>query len=76
MRLCHVCVTCALCYAAALRLPAQHAHFLPSPQGNLFVVGDPDQSIYEWRGADMDNMTCQLKIDYPDIQVCMYVWAL
>ena len=26
---------------------------LASEHGNLFVVGDPDQNIYEWRGATM-----------------------
>ena len=34
----------------------------------IFAVGDEDQSIYSWRGADIDNIL-SLKEDFPDIEV-------
>ncbi|GIS78402.1 MAG: hypothetical protein CM1200mP13_17610 [Candidatus Pelagibacterales bacterium] len=32
-------------------------------QKNIFVVGDPDQSIYSWRNADITNIL-NFKSDY------------
>ena len=42
----------------------------PEGRGNLFVVGDEDQSIYRFRGADYRNVL-QFRNDYPAAKVVL-----
>lgn len=52
--------TNAVQYAMVNHLVAKH--------GNLCVVGDPDQSIYSWRGANINNIL-NFENDYPGAKV-------
>ncbi len=61
----HVCVdefqdTNNIQYTLARQLASYH--------GNLCAVGDPDQTIYTWRGATIDNIF-DFEKDFPDAAV-------
>ena len=44
------------------------AQLLSQEHNNIFVVGDPDQSIYSWRNADITNIL-NFQSDYPGTKV-------
>jgi DNA helicase-2/ATP-dependent DNA helicase PcrA len=47
-------------YRLVMQIAAEH--------GNLCVVGDPDQSVYAWRGADLRNIL-DFEEDHPEARV-------
>jgi DNA helicase-2/ATP-dependent DNA helicase PcrA len=48
----------------------QLVRLFSAPQDNVFVVGDEDQGIYAFRGADYRNVM-QFRHDYPQAQVIL-----
>jgi len=49
---------------------SQHAmvKLLSASHGNVFAVGDPDQSIYSWRGAQVENIL-NFEKEFPGAEV-------
>ena len=55
-------------YQDSSRVQYELVRLLVPTNGNLTVVGDDDQSIYGWRGAEVKNLF-QLERDYPTLTV-------
>lgn len=55
-------------YQDTNRVQYEIAQSLVGPEKNLCVVGDIDQNIYSWRGADIKNILA-FENDFPNAQV-------
>lgn len=55
-------------YQDTNRVQYKLVNLLASEHRNLMVVGDDDQSIYSWRGADISNIL-NFEKDYPEARV-------
>jgi ATP-dependent DNA helicase UvrD/PcrA len=55
-------------YQDTNRSQYQLTKLLAGKKRDLFAVGDPDQSIYGWRGATIENIL-NFRNDYPDARV-------